>query len=154
MISNTVAKDSRTSYVDSKLAEMNASALASESHQPQSSRELSKHVPSSKGGYVQKSATEFEALQEVDLGPEATLQNIARTEAARRKLAMGEPFGSDSELINKVKLGRDGKPRKNRNRRSSADIKRDHMVEQLMHDTRRMQAFNIRFGSFRLTSEM
>ncbi|KAF2232380.1 hypothetical protein EV356DRAFT_505341 [Viridothelium virens] len=124
------------SYVDSKIAEIRGCAASSETGKSISIQDLPRHVPLPGNGQVQKPATEFEALQEVDLGPESMLQNIARTEAARRRLATGDSLDSEPESSKKVKLGRDGKPRKNRNRRDSVDMKRDEMVEQLMRETR------------------
>ncbi|KAI9658587.1 MAG: hypothetical protein M1821_002147 [Bathelium mastoideum] len=124
------------SYVDSKMAKISGGVKSSECVQAQAMSDLPKRGPSPVNGPSQKPATESEALQEVDLGPEAILQNIARTEAARRRLEAGTSIGSDLEASRKVRLGRDGKPRKNRNRRNSADAKRDQMVEQLMQDAR------------------
>ncbi|KAL9083872.1 MAG: hypothetical protein Q9165_008342 [Trypethelium subeluteriae] len=124
------------SYVDSKIAEIHGCAASSDTRKSRSIQDLPRHIPLSGNGQVQKPATEFEALQEVDLGPESMLQNIARTEAARRKLVTGDFLDPEPELSKRVRLGRNGKPRKNRNRRGSVDIKRDEMVEQLMRETR------------------
>ena len=72
-------------------------------------------------------------LHEIDLGPDATLTNIARTEAARRRLEAGNP---EVEEVGKVRLGRDGKPRRNRRRRNSDDVKRDKLVEEVMKESK------------------
>ena len=72
-------------------------------------------------------------LHEIDLGPDATLTNIARTEAARRRLEGGAP---EVEEVGKVRLGRDGKPRRNRRRRNSDDVKRDKLVEEVMKESK------------------
>ena len=72
-------------------------------------------------------------LHEIDLGPDATLTNIARTEAARRRLEGGAP---EVEEVGKVRLGRDGKPRRNRRRRNSDDMKRDKLVEEVMKESK------------------
>ena len=74
-------------------------------------------------------------LHEIDLGPDATLKNIAMTEAARRKLEVG----SDDEDpgTGKVRLRKDGKPWRGRRRRNSEDVKRDRLVEQVMKESRR-----------------
>ena len=133
-----MTNDLRTTYIDSKLAKMNGGASSLEPNPSRTFSDFTSNAPSAMSASTQKPATEFEALQEVDLGPEAILQNIARTEVARRKLAAGQSFDSDSESTRRVKLGRDGKPRKNHKRRSSADIRRDQMVEQLMRNTQRM----------------
>jgi hypothetical protein len=76
-------------------------------------------------------------LLEIDLGDEARARNIAETERARRRLA-GQP---DEDVDRdgrprKVRLGRDGKPWRGRNRRNSEDIKRDQLVEEFLRENR------------------
>ena len=73
-------------------------------------------------------------LHEVDLGPDATLRNIALTEAAQRKLQGAEPE-LDSQT-GKIRLRRDGKPYGWRKRRNSDAIKRDKLVEEVMRESR------------------
>ena len=68
-------------------------------------------------------------LHEIDLGPDATARNIALTEAAQRRLD-GQP-----EEDEKPRLRRDGKPFR-RKRRTSTDIKRDKLVEEVMRESR------------------
>ena len=68
-------------------------------------------------------------LHEIDLGPDATARNIALTEAAQRRLD-GQP-----EEEEKPRLRRDGKPFR-RKRRTSTDIKRDKLVEEVMRESR------------------
>ncbi|KAI4206557.1 MAG: hypothetical protein LQ346_001047 [Caloplaca aetnensis] len=73
-------------------------------------------------------------LHEIDLGLDATLRNIARTEAAKKRLEGGEP--EIEELTGKVRLRRDGKPWRGRRRRNSDDVKRDKMVDEVMKESR------------------
>ncbi|KAL8672418.1 MAG: hypothetical protein Q9168_003125 [Polycauliona sp. 1 TL-2023] len=73
-------------------------------------------------------------LHEIDLGSDATLRNIARTEAAKRRLEGGEP--DVEETTGKVRLRRDGKPWRGRRRRNSDDVKRDRLVEEVMRESR------------------
>ena len=74
-------------------------------------------------------------LHEVDLGEDSRLRNISLTEAARRRLEHGE---QPEEMAGKVRLGRDGKPRRARKRRGSEDIKRDKLVEEVLKESKRM----------------
>lgn len=95
-------------------------------------------------------------LMEIDLGEEARNRNVALTERARRRLE-GAPLESDSEADGgsaaagpggasapasalgkggKVRLGRDGKPWRSRNRRTSDDLRRDQLVEAVMRENR------------------
>ncbi|KAL8955573.1 MAG: hypothetical protein Q9193_006629, partial [Seirophora villosa] len=73
-------------------------------------------------------------LHEIDLGLDATLKNIARTEAAKRRLEGGEP--EIEESTGKVRLRKDGKPWRSRRRRNSDDVKRDKLVEEVMKESR------------------
>lgn len=86
---------------------------------------------------------------EVDLGEEVRSRNAAMTERARRRL-LGEAVPDDDDddggtaqhqrsggRPTKVRLGRDGKPWRPRNRRGSDDVKRDQLVEAILHENRR-----------------
>lgn len=68
-------------------------------------------------------------LEEIDLGPAST----SRAEAAWKKLQGG---GRQDEPA-KVRLGRDGKPRRQPKRRNSEDIRRDAMVEAVLRESKR-----------------
>ena len=83
---------------------------------------------------VQRQPAALGKLHEIDLGPDATLRNIARTEAAQRKLEGVEP--EVDEVTGKVRLRRDGKPYGWRKRRNSNDVKRDKLVEEVMREAR------------------
>ena len=83
---------------------------------------------------VERQPAALGKLHEVDLGPDATLRNIALTEAAQRKLGGVEPE-LDSQT-GKIRLRRDGKPYGWRKRRNSDAIKRDKLVEEVMRESR------------------
>ena len=84
---------------------------------------------------VQRQPAALGKLHEIDLGPDATLINIARTEAAKRRLEGRSPEVEEEK--GKVRLGRDGKPRRNRRRRNSNDVKRDQLVEEVLRESKR-----------------
>ena len=71
-------------------------------------------------------------LHEVDLGADATARNIALTKAAQRRLDGQEDPDLDQ---GKPRLRRDGKPFR-RKRRTSTDVKRDKLVEEVMRESR------------------
>ena len=73
-------------------------------------------------------------LHEIDLGPDATLRNIARTEAAKRRLEGGTEEVEEGK--GRVRLRRDGKPWRGRRRRNSDDVKRDQLVEEVLKESR------------------
>ncbi|ORY66022.1 uncharacterized protein BCR38DRAFT_483683 [Pseudomassariella vexata] len=76
-------------------------------------------------------------LMEIDLGEEARSRNETMTERARRKL-QGESVEDEEQAARpkKVRLGRDGKPWRSRNRRNSDAIKRDQLVEEILRESR------------------
>ncbi|KAI1002066.1 hypothetical protein K3495_g6136 [Podosphaera aphanis] len=79
-------------------------------------------------------------LLEIDLGDEVRERNVEMTERARKILG-GERVDDIDEYKqgwkgNKVKLGRDGKPRWGRKRRHSDDYKRDQLVDQVLKENR------------------
>ncbi|KAI0441157.1 hypothetical protein F4803DRAFT_552350 [Xylaria telfairii] len=76
-------------------------------------------------------------LLEVDLGDEARSRNAVMTDRARRKLqGLAVEDEENTERPKKVRLGRDGKPWRPRNRRNSDDIKRDQLVEEILRENR------------------
>ena len=84
---------------------------------------------------LQRQPAALGKLHEIDLGPDATMRNIARTEAAKRRLA-GE-IAEVEESTGKIRLRRDGKPWRARKRRNSEDVKRDQLVEEVLRESRR-----------------
>ncbi|KAL8782754.1 MAG: hypothetical protein Q9213_005132 [Squamulea squamosa] len=124
----------RMAYIDSELAKRRQShgkpmTAFNDSHSDDDlvdgvSADLAKHrQPAALG-----------KLHEIDLGADATLKNIARTEAAKRRLEGEEP--EVEEATGKVRLRRDGKPWRGRRRRNSDDVKRDRLVEEVMKESR------------------
>ncbi|PYI01061.1 hypothetical protein BO78DRAFT_379741 [Aspergillus sclerotiicarbonarius CBS 121057] len=78
-------------------------------------------------------------LHEIDLGHEAKLQNIARTEAATRRLAGDDDqvLITDQESSSKmVPIGGDQRPWRNQKRRTSEDIERDRLVEEVLRESK------------------
>jgi hypothetical protein len=79
-------------------------------------------------------------LHEIDLGPDSKLQNIARTQAATRKLAGNEDGHSDSRESRHTKTAQPesgDKPFRGRRRRNSDDIRRDQLVEEVLRESKR-----------------
>lgn len=66
-------------------------------------------------------------LMEIDLGPEAVQRNIERTEEATRRLQNGELLEQEMQP----------KGRRGRKRRTSEDIRRDKLVEEILKESRR-----------------
>lgn len=88
--------------------------------------------------FPQREPAALGKLHEIDLGQEAKLQNIARTEAATRRLAGNKsPSPEEEAQSKKTRLGKDGKPWRNRRRRNSEDIERDRLVEEVLRESKR-----------------
>ena len=122
----------RTAYIDSELAKRQRQNAST------STLSLSEHDVSPSGALLNAGLNRQPAglgkLHEIDLGPDATLRNIALTEAAKRKLQGMEP--EIDESTGKVRLRKDGKPWRPRKRRNSQDIKRDKLVEEVMRESK------------------
>ena len=69
-------------------------------------------------------------LEEIDLGPGST----SRAEAAWKKLEGGQ---IEEKPAGKVRLGRDGKPRRQHKRRNSEDLRRDAIVDAVLREAKR-----------------
>ena len=125
-------------YIDSELAKRRQAQPTSTSN-PDGIGELSENGALIDAGLHRQPAA-LGKLHEIDLGPDATLKNIARTEEAKRRLAGGI---SEEEVDGKPKLRRDGKPFRRRRRRNSEDVRRDKLVEEIMKESRRMSCLNL-----------
>lgn len=93
-------------------------------------------------GQPEREPASLGRLHEIDLGQEAKLRNIARTEAATRKLT-GDEESSGSAEPQTERPGPDNKPWPNRKRRNSADIARDRLVEEVLRESKRMSTLPI-----------
>jgi len=130
-------------YIDSELAKRrhgygHAGAHPYPSSDPSRHHEGSTPAGLTKDGLPQRQPAALGKLHEIDLGPDATLRNIARTEAAQRRLEAGEEGAEREERAPKVRLRKDGRPWRGRRRRNSEDVKRDQLVEEVLRESRRM----------------
>ena len=131
-------------YIDSELAKRRSkgSSLAT-STSPSDPHDGPEAARSSTDAALQRQPAALGKIQEIDLGPATTLRNIARTEAAARRLAGEEVIEETDESgrkTTKVRLGPDGKPwrgGRGRKRRTSEDIRRDKLVEDVLRESRR-----------------
>jgi len=129
-------------YIDSELAKRRrgqSHAGTNPSTNGHGSLDASTPGGASKDRLPQRQPAALGKLHEIDLGPDATLRNIARTEAAKRRLEAGEEVELQ-EAVQKVRLRKDGKPWRGRRRRNSEDVKRDRLVEEVLRESRRTSA--------------
>ncbi|KAL1962204.1 hypothetical protein VTN77DRAFT_9925 [Rasamsonia byssochlamydoides] len=130
--------------VDKHMMEYIESELAKRYHRNQTIEEPSPgtHVADdttngqSDSRFPQREPAALGKLHEIDLGQEAKLQNIARTEAATRRLAGNKSPSPEEETSRKTRLGKDGKPWRGRKRRTSEDIERDRLVEEVLRESK------------------
>lgn len=133
---------SRTAYIDSKMAEMNrqkAAAAAEVAASTSSNTMGAEALARTRAGELprERRPAGMGKLEEIDLGPDATLRNIERTVAATKRLENGALADvEDAGSGGKVRLGRDGKPWRGRKRRTSEDIRRDQLVEEVLRESR------------------
>ena len=119
-------------YIDSELAKR--SQQINSSNTPSPNQTLSLHSASIEPARNRQPAA-LGKLHEIDLGPDAKLRNIARTEAA---ISGDAPDETPPPKPPRPRIGRNGKiyiPRP-RKRRNSKDIARDQIVDQVLRETR------------------
>lgn len=117
-------------YVDSEMAKLHPTSGDSQAMTAEARHE--QEATERRTEQLQKQPATLGKLQEIDLGADARARNIARTQAA-----LGGSGEVEEQHGRNVKSGKDGKPRRGRKRRTSEDIKRDKMVEDILHESRR-----------------
>ncbi|KAE8336201.1 hypothetical protein BDV24DRAFT_113803 [Aspergillus arachidicola] len=78
-------------------------------------------------------------LHEIDLGQETKLHNIARTEAATRKLARDDEYehlNQGGSFFKAAPMGKNEGLWRHQKRRTSEDVKRDRLVEEVLRESK------------------
>lgn len=121
-------------YIDAEMAKRyKRSPLPEGSPADQPDSHPKSGAPSTQGQPHERLPASLGKLHEIDLGQETKLQNIARTEAATRRLAGDEDLPAG--LTDRVEAP--GKSWRNRKRRTSADVERDRLVEEILRESKR-----------------
>lgn len=150
-----VTNVSRMAYIDSKMAEMREgerAAAAAAAAAAAGINGTSQDIQGQKIAFSSSSAIPLDThrerqpagmgkLMEIDLGPEAAQRNIQRTEEATRRLQNGGSLDQVEEQL---------KGRRGRKRRTSEDIRRDKLVEEILKESRRK--FRVAYFRSKLTS--
>ncbi|KAJ5345714.1 Hepatocellular carcinoma-associated antigen 59 [Penicillium brevicompactum] len=126
----------RMAYIDSEMAKRyqpHAPAQTPDSNQSQS-KDVAVGQPFQP--QQQREPASLGRLHEIDLGQEATLRNIARTEAATRRLAGDEEVPVGDITPEAGRSGSGGKSRRNHKQRTDADIERDRLVEEVLRESK------------------
>ncbi|CAG7998052.1 unnamed protein product [Penicillium olsonii] len=124
-------------YIDSEMAKRSqphAQGQNSDADQT-ASKEIAANL--SFHGQQQREPASLGRLHEIDLGQEATLRNIARTEAATRKLAGDEDSPSvDHDIESGTSRSAHGGKSRRHKQRTDADIERDRLVEEVLRESK------------------
>jgi hypothetical protein len=124
----------RMEYIDAEMAKRyKRSPLPEGSPADQPDSQPMSDARSTQGQQQERLPASLGKLHEIDLGQETKLQNIARTEAAARRLAGDE----DSSGGPTDRVEARGKSWRNRKRRTSADVERDRLVEEILRESKR-----------------
>lgn len=124
-------------YIEAEMAKRHHGTVAAEAPTSDVPKAGETNNRQSDPRLLQREPASLGKLHEIDLGQEAKLQNIARTEAATRRLAGDQTASPEEETSKKGRLGKDGKPWRNRRRRNSEDIERDKLVEEVLRESKR-----------------
>lgn len=128
----------RMAYIDSEMAKRYRRSPHPEN------QSLDRPPPEPTGGQtiagqLEREPASLGRLHEIDLGQETKLQNIARTEAATRHLVGDEDSPSRGDTaIPSDRPGPSEKVWRKGKRRTSADIERDRLVEEVLRESKRM----------------
>ena len=123
-------------YVDAEMAKQQQAKMSSTS-----STDFANHGEFSTNNLAKipdgKQPAALGRIHEIDLGPASKERTIALTEAAKhRRDLLKQGQDPDAEDPEKPRLRRDGKPFRRRKRRTSADIQRDKLVEEVLRESR------------------
>ena len=132
----------RMAYIDTELAKLRqgTSELAL-SNSGTTFAEDEAMLRTTEHGYLNRQPATLGKLHEIDLGPDAKLRNIAKTEAAKRRIETGDD-GDVAEGTLKPRLGKNGKPWRGRKPRTSDDLKRDKLVEEVLRESKRTSSLS------------
>ena len=136
------ANSLRVAYIESEMAKRRLGPASPQPSNEASHAQLSSEENPDPSGKrpIQRQPASLGKIHEIDLGHNASIRNRERTELAMRR-ARGENIPPEEPaVVKKPRLGRNGKPRRGPKRRNSEDLKRDQLVEQVLHESRRKLA--------------
>lgn len=128
----------RMAYIDSELAKLRRGSSDAAASSPDGTATGEVTSRPARTGFPSRQPATLGKLHEIDLGPAVKLTNIAKTEAAKKRIAAGHE--EEEDLVGrstKPRVGKDGKPWRGRRARTSEDVQRDKLVEEVLRETRR-----------------
>lgn len=137
----------RMDYIETEMARRHRSDMPKDipvSQAPTTNEATSDGPSTSDPNFARRAPATIGKLHEIDLGQETKLRNIARTEAATKRLV-----GDDAEApveestTEKPAAEKDGKAWRNRKRRNSKDVERDRLVEEVLRESKCELTFSL-----------
>ena len=129
----------RVTYIEDRIATVEAPNIFSEDALDSNSEDIGSILLAKVTGQAYRQPAGLGKIQEIDLGPDSTKRNIARTKKATQEL---EHISHNSSLNITDKptttLGREGKHRRIKRSRDKEDINRDRLVEEVLRETKCM----------------
>lgn len=128
----------RMAYIESEMAKRFQHHLPTDKLDTDTLATNDRHAPAPSLKLPQRQPASLGKLHEIDLGQETKLQNIARTEAATRHLGTdeGQPQYTGEAGPSKDAAGKSEPSWRNRKRRTSEDIERDRLVEEILRESK------------------
>lgn len=130
-------------YIEKEMAKRNRRDLPTETPGTETQATDATSNDGTAAHFARREPATIGKLHEIDLGQETKMDNIARTEAATRRLAGDDATTSMEEdsTAERPVAGKDGKAWRNRKRRNSKDIERDRLVEEVLRESKREYFF-------------
>ncbi|PLB50488.1 hypothetical protein P170DRAFT_474037 [Aspergillus steynii IBT 23096] len=128
-------------YIESEMAKRNQRAMPMDAADSDAIGTKEASGAPSSSDLPQREPASLGKLHEIDLGQETKLENIARTEAATRRLADGDREEDaqprdDESLAKSTPTRRDNRSWRHQKRRTSEDVQRDRLVEEVLRESR------------------
>lgn len=126
-------------YIETEMAKRHRRDMPKDTSDSEATTNEAVSGPASSTNFARREPATLGKLHEIDLGQETKLQNIARTEAATRRLAGSGDAAAATPAENtseKTAVEQDKKALRDRKRRSSRDIERDRLVEEVLRESK------------------
>lgn len=130
----------RMDYIETEMARRHRRDMptdTSDTGTPVMDETLDGGPAASSSNFARREPATIGKLHEIDLGQETKLHNIARTEAATRRLTGNDAIAPvEEDTAERTTAEKDGKQWRSRKRRNSKDIERDRLVEEVLQESK------------------
>lgn len=137
----------RMNYIETEMAKRHRREMpvdTSDLKNPNRNEAVSGGPSTTDSNFARREPATLGKLHEIDLGQETKLRNIARTEAATRRLAGDDTAPVEEETATeKTAVEKEGKPWRNRKSQNSKDVERDRLVEEVLRESKRESSVSL-----------